>query len=399
VIIEPFEIAVPDEDVDDLRRRLHATRWPAAWADLDWSMGVELGYLRALCTYWADDYDWRAQERRLNAFPQFRTEVDGATLHFLHVRSPEPDALPVVMTHGRPGSVVEFVDVIRPLTDPAAYGGDPADALHLVVPSIPGYGFSGPTRGPGWDTRRTARALAQLMAALGYARYGAQGGDWGATISAWLGHDDPDHVVGIHLNTVAHGPTPPPEHPDVTEDEQRSLDRVARYLAEGAGYGAIQATRPNTVGVALDDSPAGLCAWIVDKFWDWSDHRGDLSTSFDRDQILTDVSVYWFTRTATSAARLYAETRRAGTNVTLIPYVDVPTGCAIFPAELTTPSRRWAELRCRVVHHTRQPRGGHFAAYEAPDLFVDDVRAFFRLVRSSAEGSGVDSTSSRDTIV
>jgi len=375
--IERFRIAVPDEDLADLRARLHATRWPEMWADPEWAYGIDHGFLRDLCRYWADEYDWRRHEAELNQFAQYRTQVDGATLHFLHVRSPEPDAFPVVMTHGWPGSVVEFVKVLGPLTDPVAHGGKRDDAFHVVCPSIPGYGFSGPTPGPGWDTRRVAGALAELMQRLGYDRYGTQGGDWGASIAVWLGHLDPQHVAAVHINTVATAPDAPDAFDDITPEEERALARVRRYMAEGAGYGAIQSTRPNPLGVALDDSPAGLCAWIVDKFWDWSDHGGDVLHSFSRDELLTDVSVYWHTRTATSAARLYYEAAHAGTNAYRIPRLEVPTGCAIFPAEIATPSRRGAELRYNVVHYTRLERGGHFAAYEAPDLFVDDVRTFF----------------------
>ena len=375
--IEPFRIAIPETDLDDLRARLRATRWPDTWSDPGWTYGVDGAFLRDLCDYWADGFDWRHHEASLNRFDQYRTRIDGAHLHFLHVRSKEPGATPIVMTHGWPGSVVEFLKVLGPLTDPVAHGGKPEDAFHVVCPSIPGYGFSGPTPGPGWDTRRVAVALAGLMAELGYDRYGTQGGDWGASIATWLGHLAPDHVIGVHLNTVPVRPEAPTEFVDVTPEEEQALARVRRYMAEGAGYGAIQATRPHTVGVALDDSPAGLCAWIVDKFWDWSDHGGDVLRSFTRDEILTDVSIYWFTRTATSAARLYYEAAHAGTTAYLIPRLEVPTGCAIFPAEIATPSRRWAELRYNVVHYERLARGGHFAAYEAPDLFVDDVRRFF----------------------
>jgi microsomal epoxide hydrolase len=379
--IEPFRIHVPDDDLVDLRARLHATRWPETWSDPDWAYGVDVGFLRELCHYWADEYDWRGHEAQLNGFDQYVTEIDGARLHFLHVRSPESDAVPLVMTHGWPGSVVEFVKVLGPLTDPAAYGGRPEDAFHVVCPSIPGYGFSGPTPEPGWDSRRVAGALAELMERLGYERYGAQGGDWGASISLWLGHLVADRLCGVHINTVTRVPPTTDGIDDITPEEERAVARVARYMAEGAGYAAIQSTRPNTLGVALDDSPAGLCGWIVDKFWDWSDHRGDVLDSFTRDELLTDVSIYWFTRTATSAARLYYEVAKARTGAYDIPRLEIPTGCAIFPAEITTPSRRWAEPRYNVVHYERYDRGGHFAAYEAPDLFVDDVRAFFATLR------------------
>ena len=375
--IEPFRIAIPDEDLRDLQARLRATRWPDGWPDPGWSYGVDGAFLRDLCRYWAEEYDWRTHESELNGFSQYRTRIDGAPLHFLHVRSPEPGAIPLVMTHGWPGSIVEFIKVLGPLTDPVSHGGKPEDAFHVVCPSIPGYGFSGPTPGPGWDTRRVATALAALMQQLGYDTYGAQGGDWGASIAIWLGHVAPEHVMGVHINTVASGPDAPAEFDDITPEEEQALARVRRYMAEGAGYAAIQSTRPNTVGIALDDSPAGLCAWIVDKFWDWSDHGGDVLRSFTRDEILTDVSIYWFTRTATSAGRLYYEAAHGGTTAYQIPRLEVPVGCAIFPAEIATPSRRWAELRHNVVHYERYDRGGHFAAYEVPELFVRDVRRFF----------------------
>jgi pimeloyl-ACP methyl ester carboxylesterase len=383
--IEPFRIAVPDDDIADLRARLAATRWAETWPDPEWAYGVDPGFLRDLCRYWAEEYDWRHHESQLNHFAQYRTRIDGAQLHFLHVRSPEPDAVPIVITHGWPGSIVEFIKILGPLSDPVAHGGNAEDAFHVVCPSIPGYGFSGPTPGPGWDGRRVAAALAELMGHLGYERYGAQGGDWGASIAVWLGHLDPNHVMGVHINTVATAPNASDAFDDITPEEDQAIARVRRYLAEGAGYGAIQSTRPNTVGVALDDSPAGLCAWIVDKFWDWSDHGGDVLRSFTRDELLTDVSIYWFTRTATSAGRLYYEAAHAGTNAYLIPRLEVPTGCAIFPAEIATPSRRWAELRYNVVHYQRLERGGHFAAYEAPDLFVKDVRGFYRQLREASE--------------
>jgi microsomal epoxide hydrolase len=379
--IEPYQIAVDDEEIADLQRRLRATRWPANWTDPDWSYGVDIAFLKDLCAYWSEVYDWRKHEARLNQFPQFQTEIDGATLHFLHVRSVEPAATPLVMTHGWPGSVVEFTKVLGPLVDPVGHGGRAEDAFHVVCPSIPGYGFSGPTRGPGWDTRRIARAVAALMAGLGYERYGAQGGDWGATIASWLGHLVPERLIGVHLNMVTVPGSPSTKFDDITPDEQSTLDRTARYVAEGAGYGAIQSTKPHTLGYALEDSPAGLCAWIVDKFHDWGDHDGSVLDSFTRDELLTDVSIYWFTRTATSAARLYYEASKAQTSVLRMPAFDVPTGCAIYPAEITRPSLRWAKLRYNVAHYARLERGGHFAAYEAPDLFVYDVRTFFAKLR------------------
>jgi pimeloyl-ACP methyl ester carboxylesterase len=380
--IEPFRVSVPEADVADLRERLRRTRWPSMWADHEWRYGVDIDFLRELCRYWAEDYDWRRHEAALNELDQFVTRIDGARLHFLHVRSPEPDAMPLVITHGWPGSVVELTKVVGPLSDPVAHGGRASDAFHVVCPSIPGFGFSGPTPEPGWDGRRVARALAALMGRLGYDRFAAQGGDWGASISLWLGHLVPEQLYGIHVNTVTQVPASAEGIDDLTADEERAIARLRRYMDEGAGYRAIQTTRPNTLGVGLDDSPAGLCAWILDKFWDWSDHENDVLRSFTRDEILTDVSVYWFTRTATSSVRIYYEGAKAGTGTYEVPRHEVPTGGAVFKAEITTPSRRWAEPRYNLVHYERYDRGGHFAAYEVPDLFVDDVRRFFARFRS-----------------
>jgi pimeloyl-ACP methyl ester carboxylesterase len=372
---------VPEDAPVDLRRRIEATRWPDALTGTGWSYGIDPGFLRHLCGYWAESYDWRRHEAVLNALGSFRSEIDGANVHFLHLRSPEPNALPIVLTHGWPGSVVEFTKVMAPLADPVGHGGDAADAFHVVCPSIPGFGFSGPTAESGWHTRRVADAVATLMQRLGYDRYIAQGGDWGSTISTWLACLYPRRVLGLHLNTVALHPDQGTATPDLTEAERGALARLHRYLSDGAGYGAIQSTRPNTVGLALDDSPAGLCGWIVEKFGEWSDGGEDPLNCFSADDLLTNVSVYWFTRTAASSARLYRETAQAGTGTYQCPRVEVPTGCAIYPAEIATPSRRWADPRYNVVYWNEQPSGGHFAAYEVPELFVDDVRGFARLVR------------------
>lgn len=379
--IEPFPVEVPDAAIDDLRSRLGHTRWPERFDGDDWAYGVNTEFMRRLCGYWADSYDWRRHEAVLNSLGSHRSAIDGANVHFLHLRSPEPDALPIVLTHGWPGSVVEFSKVMTPLADPVAHGGDAADAFHVVCPSIPGFGFSGPTRQTGWHTRRVAEAVATLMERLGYDRYVAQGGDWGSTISTWLACLYPSRVAGLHLNTVSLHPDQGNVTDDLTDAEQAALARLHRYLSDGAGYGAIQSTRPNTVGLALDDSPAGLCGWIVEKFREWSDCGGDPLNCFTADELLTNVSVYWFTRTAASSARLYRETAQAGTGTYQCPRVEVPTGCAIYPAEIATPSRRWADPRYNVVYWNKQARGGHFAAFEVPDLFVDDVRAFARLVR------------------
>ena len=374
--IRPFRIDIPQDDLDDLRTRLAATRWPDQLPGTGWEYGIPLEVVQDLAAYWRDGYDWRVHERRLNAFPQFTTTIDGQNIHFLHVRSAEPGALPLIMTHGWPGSIVEFMNVIGSLTDPGAHSGDPADAFHLVVPSIPGYGFSGPTRDRGWNTYRVARAWDELMGRLGYERYGAQGGDWGASISRDLGLVAPDHVIGVHLNMLF--PQVRGEPADLTEQEKARLESLRRFRSDGSGYFTIQATRPQTVAYALTDSPAGLLAWIAEKFNEWTD--GGLPEAVDRDQLLTNVTVYWLTGTAGSSARLYFEAAHAGSWGP--PAMStVPTGVAVFPREIAPAIRRFAEQSNTIVHWSEFGRGGHFAAMEEPDLLVGDVRDFFRLFR------------------
>jgi microsomal epoxide hydrolase len=378
--IEPFTIAIPDADLDDLRQRLARTRLSEQLPDAGWDYGTERGFLAELIEYWRDDYDWGRAEAMLNEFDNFVTEVDGARVHFIHAPSPEPDALPLVVTHGWPGSVVEFMEIIRPLSDPRAHGGDPADAFHVVCPSIPGYAFSGPTRERGWGPRRIAEAWAALMAGLGYERYGAQGGDWGAMISTQLGLADPDHLVGIHLNMVVAPPPPDLDFEHLREDEQVALATYEYYGRVDSGYSKIQGTKPQTIGYALDDSPAGLAGWIVEKFRTWSDCEGDVERSFTKDQLLDNVMLYWLTGTAHSAGRLYYEAEQTSG---FVPgtRIEVPVGVAAFPAEIIRPPRHWAEQRYDVRHWTEMPRGGHFAAFEEPDLLVADVRGFFRPLR------------------
>ncbi|GAA5147789.1 epoxide hydrolase [Pseudonocardia eucalypti] len=379
-----YRIEVPEADLVDLRRRLAATRWPDAQTVPDWSQGVPLGYLRELCDYWERGYDWRACEARLNAIPQLRIPVDGLGIHLLHARSPHPDALPLVLTHGWPGSVVEFLKVIGPLTDPAAHGGDPADAFHVVCPSLPGYGFSDQPGRTGWGIRRIAAAWAELMARLGYHRYGAQGGDWGTSVTTCLAELDAGHLAGIHLTPPLAAPDPS-TYDDLTEAERATLEALEHAQRWEDGYSVQQATRPQTLGYGLVDSPAGLCGWIVEKLRAWSDCGGDPETVFTRDEMLDNVTLYWLTGTAASSARLYWESIREVqswfTSATPDP-VDVPTGCAVFPKELPRPSRRWAQRRFPDIRRWSEPaRGGHFAAFEQPEIFVDEVRAFFRLVR------------------
>jgi epoxide hydrolase len=382
--IEPFRIAVPQADLDDLRDRLARTRWPDELPGVGWSYGTPLGYLRELAEYWRTSYDWRRHEARLNQLPQFTTTIDGANVHFVHLRSPEADALPIVITHGWPGSIVEYLELYGPLADPRAHGGDPADAFHVVAPTIPGYGFSGPTRETGWNARRVASAFAALMARLGYERYGAHGGDWGARISREIGLVDPEHVAGVHVTSVPAQPSDE-DVATLTDEERARRERGRRFLADGSGYAQLQATRPQTLAYALTDSPAGQLAWIVEKFKEWTDSSERPEDAVDRDQLLTNVTLYWLTRTAGSSARLYYEAGHSGEwGATPVPS-RVPTGVMAFPHEIALPIRRFAERTSNIVHWTEFDRGGHFAAMEEPDLVLGDVRAFFRLVRSPTE--------------
>jgi epoxide hydrolase len=381
--IRPFHITIPQSDLDDLTDRLARTRWPSELPGVGWSRGVPLGYLKDLAEYWRTGYDWRAWEAKLNAWPQFTTEIDGANVYFIHVRSPEPDSLPLVLTHGWPGSVVEFLDVIGPLTDPRAYGGDPADAFHVVIPAIPGYGFSGPTHEAGWDSARVARAWAELMRRLGYERYGAQGGDWGAFVAPELGRAAPEHVVGVHVNAatmgfIPYGPVDDVELATFTDAEKQRLQRLGNFLSDGNGYFQIQATRPQTLAYALTDSPVGQLAWIAEKFNAWSYPADELpEQAIDRELILTDVMLYWLTGTAGSSAASYYENMHAS-NWNQQP-ATTPTGVAVFAEDVAI--RRYAERGNNIVHWSEFDRGGHFAALEAPDLLVGDIRAFFRSLR------------------
>ncbi|WP_214409515.1 epoxide hydrolase family protein [Sphaerisporangium fuscum] len=375
--IHRFQVDVPQAQLDDLHGRLAATRWPDELPGVGWSYGVPVGYAKKLAEYWRARFDWRAAEARLNAFPQYTTRIDGQNIHFLHVRSPEPDALPLIITHGWPGSVAEFLKVIGPLTDPAAHGGDRSDAFHVIAPSIPGFGFSGPTTETGWDLQRVARAWAVLMDRLGYGRYGAQGGDSGAVISPMLGRAAPQNVVGVHVNGALGFPTGDPrEFEGLTQAE---LARLGQYQDQDrAGYAIMQATRPQTLAFGLHDSPAAQLAWIVEKFKEWTDPARELpEDAVDLDQMLTDVSIYWFTQTAASAARLYKEGQKSWG--TVAEYSALPHGVAVFPGDPGV--RRIAEREHNIVHWSEFDRGGHFAAMEAPDLLVEDVRAFFRPLR------------------
>jgi epoxide hydrolase len=377
--IEEFRINIPQADLDNLARRLGETRWPTALPGPAWQRGVPVDYLRELAGYWRDEFDWRAQEKRLNAYPQYITQIDGQKIHFLHVKSPEPNATPLLLLHGWPGSVVEFMHVIGPLSDPRAHGGDPAVAFDLVIPSLPGFGFSGPAAEPGWGSRRIASALAELMRRLGYQRYGAQGGDFGAIVAPDLGRVDPGHVIGVHVNAatmgfIPFGDVPDDEKATLSAVEGERLQRLAGFMADGNGYFQIQATRPQTLAYALADSPAGQLAWIVEKFKEWTSSAHELpEDAVPRDDILTDVSIYWFTGTAGSSANaVYYEGMHSGDWPTPS---RVPTGVAVFAEDIAI--RRYAEQLNHIVHWSDFDSGGHFAALETPGLLVDDIRAFF----------------------
>jgi pimeloyl-ACP methyl ester carboxylesterase len=380
--IRPFRIDIPQTEVDGLQRRLAQTRWPDELHDVGWSRGVPLGYLRDLAEHWRDRHDWRAREAELNELPQCTTVIDGQRIHFLHVRSPEPGALPLLLCHGYPGSVVEFLRMIGPLTDPVAHGGDPADAFDVVVPSLPGFGFSTPVREPGWEMARTARSFAELMRRLGYDRYVAQGGDVGAGVIGMLAGLDPDHVAGLHTNSdplavigaLAYLPQGAARLADLSDEERAVVERIRQVSDDGSGYLKLQSTRPQTLAYALVDSPVGQLAWIVEKFKEWTDTDAELpEDAVDIDQLLTNVSLYWFTGAGASAARYLYETAHStewGAPGT------APQGWAVFAAQpwvrsLMDPDRT-------IEHWSEFEHGGHFPAMERPDLLTDDVRTFFR---------------------
>ncbi len=375
--IRPFRIAVSDETLVDLHARLRNTRWPEAELVDDWSQGAPLDWIQEVCQYWWQHYDWRAREARLNRFAQFKTTIDDLDIHFIHARSPHQEAMPLIITHGWPGSIVEFHKVIEPLTNPTAYGGVASDAFHVICPSLPGFGFSGKPTATGWGVDRIAKTWSVLMARLGYPRYGAQGGDWGSAVTSSLGAQDPEHCLGIHI-TLAMGPRPQISATP-TADEARALKGAKYYADWDSGYSKQQATRPQTLGYGLTDSPAGQAAWILEKFWAWTDCNDHPENILGRDELLDNVMLYWVTATAASSARLYWES--FGKRRTLAP-VLVPTGVAVFPKEIVTPVRSWMEPNFKNIVHWRElQKGGHFAAFEQPELFVEVVRQYFRTLR------------------
>ncbi|MDQ0953599.1 pimeloyl-ACP methyl ester carboxylesterase [Streptomyces phaeochromogenes] len=382
--IRPFRIDIPQAQLDDLHTRLDLTRWPDELPGAGWEYGASLPYLRELADHWRGAYDWRKHEAALNEIPQFVTEIDGAQVHFLHVRSPEPDAVPLILTHGWPGSIVEFLGLIGPLSDPRAHGGDPADAFHLVIPAIPGFGFSGPTKDRGWNVGRTARAWAELMRRLGYERYGAQGGDLGALISPALGRIAPESVIGVHVNAasvgfIPLGPVDEEVQAELTDRERQSLAAIGRFTSDGFGYNVLQSTRPQTLAYGLTDSPVGQLAWIMEKFKEWTHSSAELpEDAVDRDTLLTNVMLYWLTGTAGSAARMYYENGHSG-DWFPVTRSEVPTAVANFGEDVAI--RRWTEETNTVVRWTEFDRGGHFAALEVPELLTGDIREFFGSLR------------------
>jgi pimeloyl-ACP methyl ester carboxylesterase len=386
-LIRPFHISVPEAEIDQLRRRVNATRWPDRETVEDRSQGAQLAKLQELVRYWGTEYDWRRAEAKLNALPQFVTEIDGLDIQFAHIQSRHPDALPLVMTHGWPGSIFELIKTVAPLTDPTAHGGSAEDAFHLVLPSLPGYGFSGKPERRGWRPERIARAWHELMRRLGYHRYVSQGGDWGSVVSDELARLAPEGLVGIHVNMPA---TVPPEiakalndgdpAPDgLADDEKAAFDQMAALYTQGSGYAEIMVTRPQTVGYGLADSPAGLAAWFYDKFTDWTYSDGEPERSLTKDEMLDDISLYWFNNTATSSARLYWENNANNFNAVSI---SIPSGITVSPGEIYRAPRTWAERSYHdLVYFNEVDKGGHFAGWEAPALFAAELRAAFRSMR------------------
>ena len=376
-----FRIHVEENILTDLRDRLARTRWPDQLDGANWDYGTELSCLKELCEYWRTRFDWRKQEALLNQFPQFTTDIRDMRVHFLHVRSPHANALPLIITHGWPGSIFEFYKIIGPLTEPEKHGGRAEDAFHVVAPSMPGYGFSSAPRAPGFSVQRTGETNVALMEKLGYTRYGAQGGDWGSVASTWAAKLAPDRVCGIHLNmTPARRPEDPAKAANMTPEEAVRLERARKFRANETGYQAIQGSKPQSLGYGLTDSPAGLAGWIVEKFRTWSDCNGDVESRFTKDELLTNIMIYWINGNIASSMRLYYETFKA--RASGAPgRVETPTGFALFPHELALVPRSWCEDSYNVTRWTAMPRGGHFAALEEPGLLVDDVRAFFRTLR------------------
>jgi microsomal epoxide hydrolase len=369
--IHPFKMHVPDQVLIDLRHRLAETKWPDQIPGTTWEYGADINKVRELADYWQNKYDWRAQEAKINRFDQFTTEIDGQQIYFIHQRSPRPGAIPLMLIHGWPGSIVEFEKLIEPLTDPKDKN---SPAFDVVIPSLPGFGFSGPTTSRGWGPRRMAKALVVLMDRLGYSRYGIQGGDWGSTVAQEMAHEAPPHVIGLHLNLIYVDP-PNPAAIALMSDSERK--RYSYFDREESSFFFLQSHEPQTLAYALTDSPVGWLAWMIGKFQLLTDNNGDFLTAVDRDTFLTDVTLYWATGTVGSAMRIYRENRLTGREVARSPRLETPVGYADFPREVAVPPYSWITQRYNIVQRTEMPRGGHFAALEQPDLLIEDVRRFF----------------------
>ena len=394
--IVPFKIQVPDSVLSELKRRLVQARFADEFPDAGWDYGTNLAYLKSIVEYWRDRYDWRAQEKRLNAFDQFKTSIDGVDIHFIHQRSKNANAMPLLLLNGWPSSIIEYEKVIGPLTDPVAYGGRDLDSFHVVIPSMPGFGFSSKPRERGYNPERIARMWVELMARLGYTRYAVHGSDWGNGIATRMALDDPTHVVAMHIAGCGGAPTVPA---NAGNQARPALPNSAVNAAHNLGYQEIQSTKPQTLGQALSDSPVGLASWIIEKWYGWSDHDGDLEKVFTKDELLTNIMIYWVTNSGTSSARIYYESRHMLGGLAPTPFprpdarVNAPTGCGSFPLQydrrdnpLDTTSaeaRKAAEARYNVVHFTTMPHGGHFPAFEQPRLWLEDIGAFFASVRKN----------------
>jgi pimeloyl-ACP methyl ester carboxylesterase len=376
--VRPFTVAIPDSEIDDLRQRLGRTRWPSPETVPDWSQGVRLENATSLIDYWEHEYDWRRFESEINSFPQFLTEIDGLDIHFIHVRSENPGAMPLILTHGWPGSIVEFLKLIGPLTDPVAFGGDIGDSFDVVVPSLPGFGFSQKATGTGWNIVRIATAWAELMKRLGYEKWAAQGGDWGSAITTVLGAVRPGGLLGIHLNSPYAFPAQIPA--TLSTEEQNAVDTLALYNGDMGGANHLQGTKPQTIGFALADSPAGQAAWIYDKFQSKTDNDGLAEDALTTDQILDAISLYWYTNSAASSARIYWE-NKSGSMAG--PRLALPVAVTVFPADIPLLPRTWIEdAYPNLIHYGEADRGGHFAAFEQPEILIGDIRAGLRSLRS-----------------
>ena len=369
--VVPFKAHIPDEVLVDLRRRLAQAKWTDQLPGTTWEYGADIGTMRNLADYWEKKYDWRKQEARINRFEQFTTEIDGQRIHFIHQRSPRADAIPLLLIHGWPGSIVEFLTLIEPLTNPKDSN---TPAFHVVVPSLPGVGFSGPTKSPGWGARRMAKAFIVLMDRLGYSRYGIQGGDWGSFIGQYMAHEAPKSVIGLHSNFL---PVPPPNPEALAELSAVERERYTHFEKEEYGYFKLQSTKPQTPAYALTDSPLGWLAWIAEKFQSWTDNGGDFLTVVDRDAFFTNITLYWATGTVGSSLRIYREEHLAGGDSTPMPRLETPVAHAVFPKEVIATPYRWVDKLYNIVQRTEMPKGGHFAALEQPDLLIKDIRMFF----------------------